>query len=81
MLLNAVIEKDEQGYFAYIPNLKGCVSQGDTYEEALVNIKEAADLYLENLKKDEIILLEAKNTIIAPIEVLLHGWKTTETYC
>jgi len=73
MLLNAVIEKDEQGYFAYIPNLKGCVSQGDTYEEALVNIKEAADLYLENLKKDEIILLEAKNTIIAPIEVLLHG--------
>lgn len=73
MLLNAVIEKDEQGYFAYIPNLKGCVSQGDTYEEALVNIKEAADLYLENLKKDEITLLEAKNTIIAPIEVLLHG--------
>ena len=35
MILNAVIEKDEFGYFAQTPELKGCVTQGKTYEEAL----------------------------------------------
>ena len=35
MILNALIEKDEFGYFAQIPELKGCVTQGKTYEEAL----------------------------------------------
>ncbi len=41
MLINAVIEKDENGYFAFVPFLKflkGCVSQGKSYEEALRNI-------------------------------------------
>lgn len=37
-----------------IPALSGCISQGETFEEALVNIKEAAELYLENLKESEI---------------------------
>ena len=50
MLINAIMEKDEDGYFAYVPSLKGCMSCGDTYEEALFNIKEAAELYLESLK-------------------------------
>lgn len=45
----AVIEKDKDGYFAYIPNLEGCVSSGDTYEETLLNIQEAYELYLESL--------------------------------
>ena len=40
MLFNAVIEKDEEGYIAHIPELKGCMTQGSTYEEALINIKE-----------------------------------------
>jgi predicted RNase H-like HicB family nuclease len=44
MILNAVIEKDEFGYFAQIPELKGCVTQGNTYEEVLFNIQEAAEL-------------------------------------
>ncbi len=33
MTLNAIIEKDENGYYAYIPELKGCVSQAQTYSE------------------------------------------------
>jgi predicted RNase H-like HicB family nuclease len=33
MILNAFIEKDEFGYFAQIPELKGCVTQGKTYDE------------------------------------------------
>ena len=53
MLLNAVIEKDEHGYFAYVPEIRGCVSQGETYEEALANIKEAAELYLESLEANK----------------------------
>ncbi|MEI0604227.1 type II toxin-antitoxin system HicB family antitoxin [Brachyspira alvinipulli] len=28
MIINAIIEKDENGYFAFVPELKGCVSQG-----------------------------------------------------
>jgi predicted RNase H-like HicB family nuclease len=45
MILNAIIEKDEFGYFAQISELKGCVTQGNTYEEVLLNIQEAAELY------------------------------------
>lgn len=54
MILNAIIEKDEFGYFAKIPELQGCVTQGNTYEEALLNIQEAAELYLESLKTEVI---------------------------
>jgi len=53
MIFNTIIEKDENGYFATIPELEGCVSQGNTYEEALQNIKEALELYLESLSKEE----------------------------
>ena len=41
-----VIEKDEDGYFAYCPTLQGCYTQGDTYEEALANIRDAIQLHL-----------------------------------
>lgn len=75
MLLNAVIEKDESGYFASVPTLKGCVSHGKTYEEALENIKEATELYLESLQQEEISRLQNTISMIAPIEVVLrrHG--------
>lgn len=44
-----IIEKDEDGFFAYAPDLQGCYTQGDTYEEALANIHEAVELYVEDL--------------------------------
>lgn len=69
MLFNAVIEKDKNGYFAFVPELKGCVSEGESFEEARANIKEAIELYLESLKESEIKSLVAKNAVIAPIEV------------
>lgn len=41
-------EKGEDGYFvASVPSLKGCWSQGKTREEALTNIREAIELFLE----------------------------------
>lgn len=52
--VNVVIEKDQYGYFAFCPELKGCHSQGDTFEEVMAHIKEAIDLYLETLSREEI---------------------------
>ncbi len=73
MLFNAVIEKDENGYFAHIPELKGCMTQGSTYEEALINIKEAAELYLESLEIEEVKSFQNRLFSITPIEVNYHA--------
>jgi len=55
MKLHVVLEKqDEGGYTVYIPELPGCISQGDTEEDALRNIREAKELYLEELTKSEL---------------------------
>lgn len=46
---SVVIEKDEHGFYAWSPELKGCQTQGDTLEEVMANIKEAIELYMETL--------------------------------
>lgn len=52
MRYRVVIEQDEDGaYVAEAPALPGCISQGKTREEALVNIREAIAAYLESLEK------------------------------
>ena len=73
MILNAIIEKDDDGYFAQILELKGCVTQGKTYEEALFNIKEAAELYLESLEAEELKAFQHRSVSITPIEVPIHA--------
>jgi predicted RNase H-like HicB family nuclease len=45
---SVVIEKDIDGYFAFCPELQGCYTQGDTYEEVLENIKDAIHLHIED---------------------------------
>ncbi len=47
MEIKVILEKQKKGYTVYVPSLSGCVSQGDTKEKALKNIKEAIALYLE----------------------------------
>jgi predicted RNase H-like HicB family nuclease len=48
MKLTVVLEPQREGGFTvYVPSLPGCISQGDTKQEALKNIKEAIELYLE----------------------------------
>lgn len=60
-----VTEKDEYGYFVYAPQLPGCHTQGDTYEEAMANIKEAIQVYLEDMMaKGEEIPTE-KDTMVS----------------
>ena len=43
-----VVEKDEHGYFAYCPELQGCYTQGETFEEVMENIKDAIRLHVED---------------------------------
>lgn len=47
-----IVEPQKEGGFtAYVPSLPGCVSEGETYEDAIINIKEALELYIETLKE------------------------------
>lgn len=48
MKIKIVLEPAEEGgYTVYVPSLPGCISEGDTFDEATKNIKEAIELYLE----------------------------------
>ena len=52
MRLVILTPAEEGGYVAEVPSLPGCVSQGDTADEALANIREAIALYIELLRED-----------------------------
>lgn len=53
MKLQIILEpSDEGGYTVTVPSLPGCISEGDTKEEAINNIKEAIELYLEPVEDD-----------------------------
>ena len=53
MKLKVVLEPSEEGgYTVYVPSLPGCISEGDTKTEAVVNIREAIALYLEPSEDD-----------------------------
>ena len=48
MEIKIVLEEQEEGGFTvYVPSLQGCISQGESIEESLKNIKEAIELYLD----------------------------------
>ena len=67
--VNAVIEKDENGYYAYCSQLEGCQTQGDSLDEVLSNIKEAIGLYLETLSENEASELLSKEILTTSLEV------------
>lgn len=63
MKIKVVIEPGEDGYFvASVPVFKGCWSQGKTREEALANVREAIDLYLEP-EPDEFIPITGREIV------------------
>ena len=68
---DAVFEKEEDGgYSVWIPDLPGCASQGNSLEEAIENIKEAAELYLEDADDEQIEEGEThKDRFIVPVQV------------
>jgi predicted RNase H-like HicB family nuclease len=53
MKFRVILEPSEEGgYTVVVPSLPGCVSEGNTREEALKNIREAIELYLEPVEDD-----------------------------
>lgn len=62
MKLKIVFEPSEEGGFTvYVPALPGCISEGDSLEDARANIREAIDLWLED--EDEVSWLPEGSTV------------------
>lgn len=64
-----VVEKDKDGYFAYCPELQGCYTQGETYEEALENIKDAIRLHIEDRLESGEKIPEIEMVSLTQVEV------------
>lgn len=53
MQYTVILEQEEDGRFSvYVPDLPGCASYGDTYEEAVAHIAEAISCHIEGMKMD-----------------------------
>ena len=64
------LEEKDGGYSVSVPALSGCFSQGDTFEEAARNVKEAIGLYLENEQEGkEWLKARPKKEFMAPVEL------------
>jgi len=67
MRFKVVLESSEDGGFTvYVPSLPGCISEGETEQEALTNIQEAIELYLEPVEDDWVLTEE---TMVQEIEL------------
>jgi predicted RNase H-like HicB family nuclease len=69
LTLPIVLESDTDGYFVSCPALQGCYSQGDTYEEAVVNIKDAIRLHLEDRLADGEEIPEPVSVSLSTVEI------------
>jgi len=69
MKIKVVLEPQEEGgYTVYVPSLPGCISEGETVEEALENIKEAISLYLE-VSDDDLVDFLNKKIVVKEITI------------
>jgi predicted RNase H-like HicB family nuclease len=67
MKIRVVLEPSgEGGYTAYVPSLPGCISEGEDAQEALANIQEAIELYLEPVEDD---LVTSGQALVKEIEL------------
>jgi predicted RNase H-like HicB family nuclease len=66
-----VIEKDEDGYYAFCPLLQGCYTQGDTYEEVLTNIKDAIRLHVEDRLESGEEISQAESISLTSLEMVV----------
>ncbi len=66
---SVVIEKDKDGYFAFCPELQGCYTQGDTYEEALENIRDAIRLHVEDRIEEGEEISQPESISLTSLEV------------
>jgi len=64
MKIHILLEPSPDGGFtALVPALPGCISEGDTRDEALANIREAIELYLEPVEDDSATAVEATEVV------------------
>jgi predicted RNase H-like HicB family nuclease len=67
MKVKVVLEPSEEGGFtAYVPSLPGCISEGESAEDALANIREAIALYLEPVEDDWVA---EENALVKEVEL------------
>ena len=71
LTLPVILESDEDGYFVSCPALQGCYSQGDTYEEAMANIKDAMRLHIEDRLANGEEVPEPVSVSLSTVEVTL----------
>jgi len=64
-----IVESDSEGYYVSCPGLQGCYSQGDTYEEAVTNIKDAIRLHIEDRLADGEEIPEKVAVSLSTVEV------------
>ena len=70
----AIVYRDEMGnWIAEVPSLPGCVTQGETREQALENIRDAIALYLDNLDDRKELYQEFIEPELVAIEMVTSG--------
>jgi predicted RNase H-like HicB family nuclease len=68
---SVVIEKDQDGYFAFSPDLQGCYTQGDSYEETIENIRDAIRLHVEERLESGEEIPQADSVSLTSLEVAI----------
>ncbi len=66
-----IIEQDNDGYFVTCPKLQGCYSQGETYEEAVANIKDAINLHLQDRISEKEEIPMTKSVSLSTVHITL----------
>jgi predicted RNase H-like HicB family nuclease len=66
-----VIEQDKDGFFVFCPELQGCYTQGETYEEALENIRDAIILHLQDRVEENEPIPDLESISLSTVRVAL----------
>lgn len=69
LTLPIIVEGDPDGYFVTCPALQGCYSQGDTYEEAVANIRDAIRLHIEDRVAEGEEIAQPDSVSLSTIEI------------
>lgn len=67
--VSVVIERDADGYFAFSPELQGCYTQGESYEAALENIRDAIRLHIEDRVRNGEAITVVESISLTSVEV------------
>ncbi len=68
---SVVIERDKEGYFAFCPELQGCYTQGDNYEEVMENVKDAIRLHVEDRLSSGEDIPQAESVSLTSLEIVV----------